>query len=531
MEKKEKRPNGLALKLDGFFKITERGSSVGDEIKAGFGAFCIAVCALLMNTQIIGTYYGNYAGAYFAVALMALAGTLLMGILCNLPLLQTANMGMSTALIALLGSNTGLTYANVMLVTFIAAVIYLVIVLTPLKKIFVEGLPEGVRKALPVGLGLYVIYTALQNSGLLTAEGVLETAEGLTNLDLFYFYILIGAIVLAAVYMAAGRKTAFSSTYLVMILVMWVGGIVFYQEYFMGGQTATTVVYQRLNLIVATDGASPYTLGAGISSAQIGELFKTGTDFSAYTEAGGNAALFLIESVMTFLFLGLYTNLGNLDGSMAAGNLETEGDEKSEKKVLLAGAVMNILSPIFGGTPVAVGTQSAIQTRDGAKTGLSSLAAAAGFLIALCNWVFFAVFATSTNGVGMWINDTETKLAAYVQDGFAFADLIMVFAGLAMLKAAKGLNTKNIEETVPFAVTLAAAAYTGDLVLGVAGGAILYVIVKLIGKDRKQIKVPTLILAAVLLVYTFIALKYGGNYITQVMNGMNGMMMGGMPPM
>ncbi len=526
MEKKEKSPGKLTLALDRMFKITERGSSVGNEVKAGIGAFCIAVCSLLLNAQIIGTSYGNYAGAYFAVSVIALLGTLLLGVLCNLPVLQTANMGISTALIALMGSNTGLTYANIMLVTFIAAIIYLVIVVTPLRRIFIDALPTGVKKALPVGIGVYVIYTALKNSGLVSAEGALASAKDLTNLDLFYFWLLIAGIVLVVIYMAAKRKNALGSTYFMLILAMWVGGIVFFLEYFVGGQTATTLVYQRVNLIFATDGAVPYNLANGIASLHVGELFKSGFDFSAYTEGGGNVALFIIESVLSFLFLGLYTNLGNYSGAMAAGDLDEEDwSAEGEKKALFVGAVANIVAPLLGGTLTTIGSQSAIQTKDGGKTGLSSLAAAVGFLIASCNWVFFAIFATSTNGVGMWINDTETKLAAYVQDTFIFADLIMVFAGIAMLKAVKNLDVKNMEEMIPFAATAVGAAFMGDLVIGIAFGAVLYCIVKLIGKDRKEMKPMTILLAVILLVYAFIALKYGGNYVTATAGP------GGMPPM
>lgn len=520
MDRKENCLSSLTSRLDALFKITERGSTVGTEIKAGLGAFCIAVCALLMNTQIIGESYGNYAGAYLAAAICTFAGTLLMGIICNLPVLQTANMGISTMLIALMGSNTGLTYENIMLITFAAAVIYLVIVVTPLKKVFIESLPDGVKKALPVGVGLYVIYTALQNTGLITAEGNIASAADFTELDLFYFWLMIAGIVLVVIYTAAKRKNPLGSTYLVLILAMWVGGIVFYQEYFVGGQTATTLVYQRVNLIFATDGASPYSLMNGLSSLKVGGFLKTGLDFSAYTEAGGNLALFVIESVMFFLFLGMYTNLGNYRASMAAGDMDGEGvAEESENKVLLIGAALNLVSPILGGTPTSVGTQSAAAVKDGGKTGLSSLTAAVGFLIAACNWIFFAVFATSTNGVGMWINDTETKLAAYVKDGFVFADLIMIFAGIAMLRAIRNVNTRDIEEMIPFAATLIGTVFLGDMVLGAALGVILYCIAKLISKDRKNIQPGVLILAVIMLIYVFISLKYGGNYVTAVMSG------------
>lgn len=520
MERKEKSLSSLTSKLDMLFKITERGSTVGTEIKAGLGAFCIAVCALLMNTQIIGASYGNYAGAYFATAVCTFIGTFLLGMICNFPVLQTANMGISTMLIVLMGSNTGLTYENILFITFVAAIIYLVIVVTPLRKIFVDALPNGVKKALPVGIGLYVIYTALKNTGILTTEGNIASAADFTELNLFYFWLMAAGVLLVVIYTAAGRKNPLGSTYLVLILAMWVGGIVFFQEYFVGGQTATTLVYQRVNLIFATDGASPYNLVNGISSLKIGAFLKKGLDFSAFTEAGGNLALFVVESVMSFLFLGMYTNIGCFRASMAAGEMDCEEfTDKGEKKLLLVGAILNVTAPILGGTPTTVGVQSAAATKDGGKTGLSSLTAAVGFLIAACNWIFFAVFATSTNGVGMWINDTETKLAAYVKDSFIFADLIMIFAGIAMLRAIKNINTQNIEEMIPFAATLVGTVFLGDLVLGVAFGVILYCIIKLIRKERKTIQFGVIILAVIMFIYAFISLKYGGNFVTAVMTG------------
>lgn len=371
---KTKKQSAIAGFLDHTFKITERGSTVKQEIKAGIGAFFIAVCALLMNTQLIGTYYGNYAGAYLAVSLVAFLGTMVLGIVCNLPLLMTANMSLSTVLISVMSANTGLTYANVLAVTLLAALIYLVVVLTPAKKILVDALPQGVRKALPAGIGLYVIYTALKNAGILTAEGTMASAADFSDLELFYFWLLMAGALILAIYVGVKRKNAIGSTYFVLIAAMWVCGIVFYMEYFVGGQTATTLVYQRVNLIFATDGASPYNIINGIQSLDIGLLFKEGFDFMAYTEAGGNAALFLIESICTFLFLGLYTNLGNAEGAAAAGGLEGFS-ESEEKKLLAVGAAANVIAPVLGGSPVTIAPQSAMETRDGGKTGLASAAA------------------------------------------------------------------------------------------------------------------------------------------------------------
>ena len=191
-----KKQGALSKALDKVFHFTQRGSTMGSEIGAGLGAFFISVCALLMNTRIIGEAYGSYAGAYLATALIAFLGTILLGVVANLPLVQSANMGLSTVMIALMGAEDGLTYPNLMAVTFVAAVLYLVVVLTPAKKFLVEALPEGVKKAMPVGVGLYVAWTALKNTGLVTAAGTAATASGLGILDTYYFWLMIAAAIL-----------------------------------------------------------------------------------------------------------------------------------------------------------------------------------------------------------------------------------------------------------------------------------------------------------------------------------------------
>lgn len=129
-----------------------------------------------------------------------------------------------------------------------------------------------------------------------------------------------------------------------------------------------------------------------------------------------------------------------------------------------------------------------------------------GYLIAIFSWVFIMFFATGTNGVGMWIEETETKLAAYVQDTFVFADLIMVLAGASMLKGIRKLDVSKLAEFLPFAATVVAAALLGNIALGVALGCVAYTICKAVGKDRKELSTSSIILAVVMLVFTIVTL-------------------------
>lgn len=496
--------SGFSRALDKVFHFTERGSTLGGEIGAGAGTFFIAVCALIMNTQIIGGAYGNYAGSYLAVTLISLVGTLLLGIISNLPLAQTANMGLSAVLISTLGVDTGLTYANLMAVTFVAAILYLLVVLTPAKKMLVDTLPVGVKKALPVGVGLYVAYTALKNTGILNTEGSLTHASDLTKLDTYYFWLMMASVLIFVIFKAFHRRKSATATFGILIGLMWVGGIVFFMDSFIGGQTAATVVYQRLNLVVATDGASPYNIAVGLQSLRLGELFSKGFDFSAYT---GSVPLLFVQGVLTFLFMGLYTNLGSTRAVAVVGGYDEEiYAQKAESKALAVSAAMNVAAPILGASPTAIGTQSAVGANDGAKTGLASVVTALGFLIAAFSWIFIMFFATGTNGVGMWIESTEIKLAAYVQDTFVFADLIMVLVGASMLKGIKKVDTSKLTEMLPFAATVIGAGVLGNIALGVALGCVSCVICKIAGRERKELTAPSIALGAVMLVFTVLTL-------------------------
>lgn len=493
------KPGGLASMLDKRFRFTERGSSLKTEIGAGCIAFFIAVCALVMNTQIIGAAYGNYAGSYLAATLVCFVGSLLLGLVCNLPLVQTANMALSAAVISMLSADTGLTYWNMMAVTLVGAIVYLAVVLTPAKKLFMDALPVGVRKALPVGLGLYTVGMALKNAGLVV-NGALTDAGQLMTLERFYFWIMVCATVLYIVLRALRRNNALLKTFGLMVGVMWVFGVIFYMNQFIGGQTAATVVYHRVNLVVATDGASPYNIGAGLAGLNFGKVFTEGFNFSGYT---GSVFWLFVQGILSFLFLGLYTNTASADAAAVAGGYEN--DPAAEGKAYVIGAALNAASPLLGVPPTSIGIQSSAAAKDGGKTGLSSVVASIGFFIAAFTWLFIMFFATGTNGAGMWINETETKLAVYVNDTFAFADLVMAFVGASLLCGASRVEWKDAKEAVPFIVTAVGVGFIGNLALGVALGVIAYAVFHFAGAERKENAGTVALLGVIMLIFTVLA--------------------------
>ena len=107
----------------------------------------------------------------------------------------------------------------------------------------------------------------------------------------------------------------------------------------------------------------------------MGALFAEGFDFSGYN---GSVPLLFLQGVLNFLFLGLYTNLGNTKAAAATGDYdEASWAEQAEGKALAVGAALNVAAPILGASPTSIGVQSSAASGDNGKSGLTSLAAAA----------------------------------------------------------------------------------------------------------------------------------------------------------
>lgn len=488
-----KRQGKLSQALDGYFHFTERGSSAGREVKAGLSVFFLSVCALFMNIQIlIGAFADDipYCGLYLGATLAAFIGTLLLGFVANLPLVQTASLSLSTVMISTVGAESGLTYANLMAVTFVAAVVYLVVMVIPaLRKFVYRLLPDSVRKALPAAIGLYIALTALKNMGILGDNGIAgltdEALGGATIAPYMRLCVIAGLIAFALVVLLKKLK----SDTPVFTGFLWATLIFFLIASVIGGIAFNYVFTQnRIWVGVNPDPLGEmYTIGLGISELQLGTLFTQGFDFSAYTAAGGNVALLFVEAILLFLFMGMYESEASLQGADLNGEIIPEGKyETAAGKVLLVNAVTNVVAPLVGSAPLSVGKQSAAAAADGGKTGLSSVVCAIGYLVSMFTWLPFVIFATYTASVPEY-GHAGFVFPNVIYATFQIADAVMLFLGLTMLKAFK--NVKDTE-IIPFAVTVVMTGATGNIAYGAAAGVIAAVFMALASFKKEEIRAP-----------------------------------------
>jgi|GEM_PF-363389 len=520
---KVKKNSKVSMALDKYFHFSDRGSTLSREVKAGLSVFFISVCALFMNIQIVAEGFSDnvpYSGLYLGATIVAFAGTLLLGIVCNLPLVQTASLSMSTVMISTLGAESGLTYANLLAVTFIAALVYLVVMIIPaLRKFVFHLIPNSVRTALPVAMGFYIAFIALGKMGIIDGLSLASISDealgGATIAPYMRLCVIAGLIGFALVLFNKKRKSEtpvfsgfLTGTLIFFLIAAVVGGIAF------------TYVYTQNRIWV---GINPdplgemYTIGRGLKELQLGTLFTEGFDFTAFTNAGGNVIWLFVHSILMFLFLGMYESEASVQGADLNGAILKEDEyEETAGKFLTVNAITNVLAPIVGAAPVSVGKQSAVAAADGGKTGLSSIVCAAGYLISMFTWLSFVIFATYTKSVPEY-GHAGFVFPNVIYATFQIADAVMLVMGLMMINGFRKLKNMEFGETVPFAATIVMTVFTQNIAYGVAAGVIVSVFLTLVSfkkEEIKSIKIPQYIkavLAVVLLSSSLIVSTSGGS--------------------
>lgn len=164
---KEKKTNRFLSKVDGYFGISESGSSFRTEIVAGLTTFMAMVYALLVVPGMHPADQVSFGAVYIATALGAIVGTMLMALVAKMPLAQASGLG-ATAYVTgtLLGGNMGLTYANTMVFVLLGGAIFVLLTATGLRKQILAGIPDEIKTIVPVGIGMFIAFIGFKKAGL-----------------------------------------------------------------------------------------------------------------------------------------------------------------------------------------------------------------------------------------------------------------------------------------------------------------------------------------------------------------------------
>ncbi len=457
-------------KLEKFFKLKENGTTVRTEILAGLTTFMAMSYILMVNPGFFQELEGVSFGAnYIATALSAVVGTVLIGLLANLPLAQASGMGLNAFFVFTVCFGFGFTFANALLFVLADGLVFILLTATGLRRIIFDAIPNRVKKVIPAGIGLFIAFIGLQNVGLVVNDDA-------TLVNLASFNVLGGnvkwadimpkivtVIVLVAIAALAKKKVK--------------GAIIFS---ILGG----AVLYYALGFTIPNfyDGFfknitfNPFTSFKDFATMSFGKVFTEGFDFSVYLAGKGHSTTTLVltfaTTALAFCMVDMFDTMGTLYGACRSGDMLIPND-KGELEVprmnqaMMADAIATCTGAVCGTSTVTTYVESSAGVAAGGRTGLAAMATAVMFLIA----TFLSPIAS--------LIPTCAYSAA------------LIYVGILMMGCAKDIQWDNPSVALPSFLTLAIMPFTYNISYGIAFGLISYVLIKVFRGRIKEIKPAT----------------------------------------
>jgi len=448
----ETRPVG---RLDSYFKITERGSTVWTEVRGGLVTFFAMSYIVVLNPFIIGTVADgtgkNLAGGDFTkiaavTALVAGLLTITMGVVAKFPLALATGLGLNAFLAYSVASLDGMTWPDAMGIIVLEGLIILVLVLTGFREAVFRAVPKELKMAIGVGIGLFIALIGLVDAGVVRT-GVPVLGFGV-NGSLAGWPILV--FVLGLFLMA-------------ILLVRKVRGAILIA---IASATVLAVIIEAIANIGEKSADNP--TGWGLVIPKMPESFAKMPDFSlvgqfslfgSIEKIGIVAVVLLVFSIMLADFFDTMGTMVAIGGE--AGLLDEEGNPPRTKQILI---VDSIAAAAGGAASVSSNTsyiESAAGVGDGARTGLASVVTGAAFLLA-------------------------TFLSPLVDMvPFEAATPVLIVVGFLMIMQITGIDWKNLEVGIPAFLTIVLMPFTYSITVGMGAGFVSFVLIKVVlGKAK-----------------------------------------------
>ena len=373
--------------MEKYFQVKEKGSTVKTEVLAGLTTFMAMAYILMVNSGMFSdlaemngvTGDRMYNAVYIATAISAVAGTLLIGLLANLPLAQASGMGLNAFFVYTVCFGFGLTYANALLLVLFDGVLFIALTLTGVRKKIFDAIPACVRMAIPAGIGLFIAFLGLQNAGI-----VVQNSS--TCVTLVSFNVFNGSATWATIMPLL--VTIFALIAIAALSAKKVKGAVFW------GMLGSTVVYYILGFTVKDFyvgfgdkfNFNPFAAFKDFGEIALGKVFTQGFDFSGYLDNHSTASLviLLITTALAFCLVDMFDTLGTLFGACSRGNMLTEkGEVPNFEKAMLSDAIATVCGSVCGTSTVTTFVEASSGIAEGGRTGLSAMVTAGMFFIAM----------------------------------------------------------------------------------------------------------------------------------------------------
>ena len=434
----------LEVLMNKLFKLQEAGTTVGTEVRAGLTTFFAMAYIIFLNPVFLSATGMDSEAVLIATCISAAIGSLICAFMSNKPFAMASGMGMNAFFAYTLCGGYGFTWQQALAITFISGILFLIVSLVLGEKA-IKLIPDNLKHAITVGIGLFIALIGMLDGGLLDLSTGVPALANISSPT-----VLISLAGLAIILILTIRKVKGS---------LIIGMVI-------------TIILSLLTGQTQMPGAI-FSMPTAISRV----AFKL--DFGLLnneTLVGGFIAL--ISIIISMTIVDMFDTLGFLIGTASnAGMLEGEEGKKSLSRVVTADALSTVVGSLFGTSTVTVYAESASGIAAGGKTGLTAFVTAICFLLA----TFFSPIASIVTSA-------------------ATAPVLIVVGMYLMMDIVK-INVNDFSDLLPAFLTVMAIPFTYSITTGIAAGFIAHVICKAGKGAFKEIQVSDYILVVIFVLY------------------------------
>ena len=426
--------------LERRFKLKENNTDVKTEVLAGITTFMTMAYILVVNPDLLSQTGMDKGGVFTATALSAVIATLIMAFYANYPFALAPGMGLNaffTFTVVLGPMHKSWQFA--LTAVFLEGIIFIILSLFKVREAIFDAIPMNLKKAVSVGIGLFIAFIGLVSAGIVEQGGAILQVGKLTEPT--PILALIGLLITG------------------ILLVKNVKGALLI------GIIATT-------LIGIPMGVTPTPTG-------VVSLPPSLKDVAFKFEWENIFSWDMLIVMFTFLFVDVFDTVGTLVGvASKADMLDEEGKLPRVSQALFADAVGTVAGACLGTSTVTTFVESASGVAEGGRTGLTALTTAGMFALSL---LFAPIFT--------------------IVPGAATAPAL-ILVGLFMMSPIKDIDLDDFTEAIPAFLTIIMMPLAYSIAEGIVFGMVSYVFLKVLTGKHKDVSVVMYVLAALFILKT-----------------------------
>ncbi len=435
--------------LEKLFRLTEYKTSVKTEIIAGVTTFMTMAYILFLNPNILSSTGMDKNAVFFATAISAGFVTIAMGLVANFPIALAPGMGLNALFATVALTGVGMPWRVALGAVFISGIIFIILTITKIRQILVIAVPNSLKRAITVGIGLFITIIGLKLAEIMvvTTSLIPPTLESITKSG--------GSALLKSFEWNIGMGS-FHNPGMVLCLIGLAITSLLMARHVKGslliGIVLSTLIGIPLGVTIIPEHFAFFSL-PDFRNLAVGEL-----------DILGALHMGIWTVVFTFTFVELFDTFGTLVGTAnRAGLIDKEGNSPLIGKAMLVDAFGVSFGALMGTSTITAYVESAAGISEGGRTGLTAVTTGILFLLA----ILIAPLATMIPG--------------------AATAPALIIVGVLMASSVLDIDFSDFTEGFPAFITFVLMPFTYSIANGIAGGIVFYTLLKVGTGQAKKV--------------------------------------------